>query len=173
MPKETLKKKTTLNKFPKQFPDGFQSLAAMMRIKICKDGVAQKQLGKIGGQSGILLLPSGHFKHFSVFRRQSARIWFSDGFGFCCKDLKTCKGALNIYFVEQATLAFLVFSYCVGVPRIEASLLTAMETCGKDAQLSDETQKQDVHLPCALMINLLCMCLLYICYVFMMYLIPV
>lgn len=40
----------------------------------------------------------------------------------------------------------------MGVPRIEASLLTAMETCGKDAQLSDETQKQDVqdvHLPCA------------------------
>ena len=32
-----------------------------------------------------------------------------------------------------------------------------METCGKDAQLSDETQKQDVPLPCALMINFSCM----------------
>ena len=121
----------------------------MMRIKIRKDEVAQKQLGKNGGQSGIGFLPSRHFKPFSVFRIRSDRILFSDGFDFCCKDLKTCNGPLHlktIYFIEQATLFPCVLLFCV--PRIEASLLTAMETCGKDAQLSDETQ-QDVHLQCA------------------------
>ena len=44
----------------------------MMRIKIRKDEVAQKQLGKIGGQSGIVLLPSRHFKPFHQFFEDEA-----------------------------------------------------------------------------------------------------